>query len=197
MTARRSCTWNTVAIAIAIAVAVAACGAPARSARFPEAALVDADGTTRDLRSLISQSPFTVITFFSDRCPCQSAHDARLVALHAKYSSRGVQFLVVDSEADASPERDANEARRRGYPFSIFVDARGVFARAIGAEYATYTVIVDARGAVRYAGGIDSDRTHLTARATPYVADALDDLLAGAAPRTREGKVLGCALQIK
>ncbi len=177
--------------------ALAACGAPARTSGVPEAALIDGGGRARDVRSLVASAPLTVLTFFSAHCPVQAAHDARLVALHARYAPRGVQFIAVDSEASATPERDANEARQRSYPFAILVDARGAFARAVGAEYSTYTLVVDARGAVRYAGGIDSDRTHLTDRAIPYVADALDDLLAGAAPRTPEGKVLGCALQIQ
>ncbi len=179
-----------------LVIAIAACSAPARTASVPEAPLLDDTARTNDARALVARSPLTVITFFSHHCPVQVAHDARLVALHARYASRGVQILAVDSEAGATPERDANEARNRGYPFSIYVDTRGVVARALGARNATYTLVVDAHGTVLYAGGIDSDRTHLTNQATPYVADALDDLLAGRAPRAPEGKVLGCALQI-
>ena len=67
-------------------------------------------------------------------------------------------------------------------------------ATAVGAESATYTVVVDRVGTIRYRGGIDSDRTHLTPDATPYLADALEDLLAGRAPRVPESRALGCAL---
>jgi hypothetical protein len=48
---------------------------------------------------------------------------------------------------------------------------------------------------VHYRGGIDSDRIHLHDDRTPYLEQALDDLLAHREPRVAEGKSLGCALQ--
>ena len=48
---------------------------------------------------------------------------------------------------------------------------------------------------MRYRGGIDSDKTHLKADRTQFLAEALDDLTAGRPPRRPEGKTLGCALQ--
>jgi hypothetical protein len=145
--------------------------------------------------SLWRGSRLTVLVFFSSHCPCQKAHDWRLIELHRRYGERGVRFVLVDSEAGASAERSADEARRRGYPFSIRPDPEGHLADAFEARYATFTVIVDEAGAVRYRGGIDSDRKDLHDDARHYVASALDDLLEGREPRVAEGKSLGCALQ--
>jgi hypothetical protein len=44
-------------------------------------------------------------------------------------------------------------------------------------------------------GGIDSDHDNLHDGATPYVAEALDDVLARREPRVTEAKALGCTLQ--
>jgi len=183
-------------VVVFAACAPAACAPAARAPSVPSVALTGDSGPI-DARALVEGAPYTVITFFSAHCPTQAAHDARLVALYERYAARGVRFVAVDSERDASLARDDAERTRRGYPFSIVIDADASLARALGAENATYSVVADARGRVLYAGGIDSDRTHLTATATPYLADALDDLLAGRAPRVAEGKSLGCALQTK
>ncbi len=102
--------------------------------------------------------------------------------------------MVTDSEANGSTAIDADQAKRRGYPFPIVRDRGAKLADAVGAEYATYTVVADAEGQIRYRGGIDTDKVHLHEDATPYLRNALDDLLAGHEPRAPEGKTLGCAL---
>jgi hypothetical protein len=145
--------------------------------------------------SLVSRSPYTVLFFFSRHCPCVAAHDARMRELYERYHSRGVQFVAIDSEVGASPEREEQEAQTHDYPFPIIVDRGATLANALGAEYATYTVIADALGRVHYAGGLDSDKNHLQDDAELFVKDALDDLLDGREPRVAETKTLGCALQ--
>jgi hypothetical protein len=148
-----------------------------------------------DPAALPSRAPWTVLVFFSPTCHCLEQHDGRLRALHDAYQARGVQFLMMDSEVHGSESRDQAEARRRGYPFPILRDPGATLANQLGAQYATYSVVLDAAGRVRYHGGIDSDKNHLHDDATPYLRDALDDLLAGRAPRIAEGKTLGCSLE--
>jgi hypothetical protein len=135
-----------------------------------------------------------VVTFFSATCPCQTAHDERLRRWHADYAPKGVRFVAVDSEQGASKERDTEEAKKRSYPFAIVPDPRGTLADELGARYATYTVILDGAGRIRYEGGLDSDRTHLTEGAELWVRDALDALLQGREPAETNTKALGCAL---
>jgi peroxiredoxin len=177
-------------------VALSSCAAvPAQVRDVPDATLVaPAEGNVA-VRALVARAPFTVFFFFSDHCPCVTLHDARLRELHERYRARGVQFVAVDSEVGASPERETRAAQTHGYPFPILIDRGAALASALGAEYASYTVVVDAKGRVHYAGGIDSDKTHLRDDASFYVRDALDDLLAGREPRVAHGKTLGCALQ--
>jgi hypothetical protein len=148
-----------------------------------------------DLARLPSHGTFTVLVFFSPGCHCLTLHDARLRELYERYHPRGVELLMIDSETGGSAERDVAEAQRRGYPFPIARDPGAKLARALGARYATYSVVVDGEGRIRYHGGIDSDKSHLHADARPYLRDALEDLLSGRSPRVAEGEALGCALQ--
>lgn len=159
------------------------------------ATLTAQDGVGRPLQEIASKAPLTVLVFISADCPCLAAHLDRLRAMAATYSPRGVQFFGVDSEVGASPERAASEAQSLALPFPVLVDPGAKLANAVGAEYATYTVVVDREGRVHYRGGIDTDKRKLHDDATTYVADALDDLLAGKPPRRAEGKALGCSLR--
>ena len=182
---------------VLVHVLVLGCSRATPPPTVPSAPLEDPHGPPRDAAALARSARFTVFVFFSARCPCQSAHDARLRELHARYAPRGVAVYAVDSEVSASPERDAEEAQRRGYPFPILVDRGARLAASLGADYATYSVVVDAGGRVRFRGGIDSDRSHLREHPATYLADALDDLLAGKEPRRAEAKALGCALTVQ
>lgn len=174
--------------------ALAAC-APARApSSLPQTSLVGTDGQSHAL--VDPKSKFTVVEFFSVHCPCQAQHDERLRALASAYASQGVAFLAVDSEVGASVARDRNEAARRAYPYPILIDDQGKVARALGADYATYSVLVDADGHVLYSGGIDSDKSHLREDATPFLREAIDDALARRPMRRTEAKALGCSLEL-
>jgi hypothetical protein len=148
-----------------------------------------------DLAVLPSHGAVTALVFFSPACHCLAVHDPRLVALYEAYHPRGLALLLVDSETSGSPERDDAEARRRAYPFPIVRDPGAKIAAALGAQYATYSVVLDAEGRVRYHGGIDSDKNHLHSDAQPYLSDAIRDLLEGRPPRVPSTEALGCALQ--
>jgi hypothetical protein len=183
-------------VTLALLLACASCATHAAAAPIvPSVALAGEGGAVRDAKALAGDAAFTVFVFFSPDCHCLAEHEGRLRDLDAAFRPRGVRFFMVDSEVRASVERDAEEARRRGYPFPILVDRGARLADAVGADYAAYTVVVDREGRLRYRGGIDSDRNHLRADAVPYLGDALGDLLDGREPRRTDAKTLGCALQ--
>lgn len=163
--------------------------------RLSSIPLAATDGRTLTLSDAIGKNDYLVVTFFSSTCPCQAAHDPRLKDLHSQWYRRGVAFIAVDSEANSSLANDIAEAKRRAYPFPILSDPEGKLADALGAKFATYTVILDREGRIRYRGGIDSDKSHLTEKARHYVRTALSQLLSGQDPNPAEGKTLGCFLR--
>jgi AhpC/TSA family len=140
---------------------------------------------------------YSVVLFFSADCHVLRAHDERLRQLALDFQERRVRFVAVDSEVDATLERDRAEALQRQYSFPILLDPGGRLAGSLDAVYAGYIVVVDGSGIVRYRGGIDSDRVHLRDDATPHLRNALEDLVAGRTPRTAESKALGCALRLR
>jgi hypothetical protein len=174
--------------------ALVAC-APAREPRLATGEFPGTDGVSHPL--VDPRASFTVVEFFSAHCPCQAKHDERLRALAARFRNEGVAFIAVDSEAAAAVARDASEAARRGYSYPILIDPEGRAARALRADYATYTLLLDRTGRVLYRGGIDSDRSHLRDDAIPYLRNAIDDAVAQRAIRLPEAKTLGCSLVLR
>ena len=179
---------------VASALLLTACATPqspaSMSSRFP-----GTDGMTHAL--VDPHAELTLLEFFSAHCPCQASHDARLKQLATRYRPLGVAFRAIDSELDASVEKDRTEARTRAYPYPILIDPEGRAARTLKADYATYTVLVDQRGKILFRGGIDSDRSHLTAAPTPYLENAIEDALAKRPLRLAEAKTLGCSLMVR
>lgn len=178
--------------ALILGLVLAACH-PARTASVPTLVLHDAAGVTTSFPAVLGDARATAVVFYSHHCPCFRAHEERIKGIARDYAGRGVRVILVDSEVDATAERDA-KAAERGLP-PVVLDPGAKLADAVGADYATYTVVFDAEGRIRYRGGIDTDKNQPTAGATPYLREALDDLVAGREPRRAEGKALGCALQ--
>jgi hypothetical protein len=189
---------NTTLVTLAGFLAVLGCAhAPPidRAPGLPDIPLLATDRQTYQLAGLVSGSAATVVEFFSSDCPCQDAHDDRLIALYQRYQSQGVRFVVVDANYSAGLDHDLAEAKERHYPFPIVVDPGGALMKALGAKYATYSVLLDSNGRVRYRGGFDSDRHPLSAHPKQYLNDAIASVLAGRDPEPAETKALGCALE--
>ncbi len=157
--------------------------------------LLDAKSSIKPLGYWLAQSKYTVVVFVSAKCPCVRAHAERIRALSERYAPSGVKFIAVDSEFDATPKIADSERQANGWGFPVLLDQRGVLADRLGAEFASHSAILDANGRVHYQGGIDSDRKHMHGDATPHLANALYDVLAGREPRVARTEALGCVLR--
>ncbi len=187
--------WTSVALGLALGACVST-PKPIAPGDWPSLTLTATSGAVESYPRDLAAAPFTVFVFFSKDCLCFGAHEPRLRALVDKFSPRGVRFVFVDPEIGRTMDEDAHEVQARKLPAPILLDPGAKLATLLGAVYATYSVVVDSAGQIRYRGGIDADKSHLRADATPFLADALDDLTAGRPPRRPEGKTLGCALQM-
>jgi hypothetical protein len=180
--------------AILALVLAAGCAHPA-TMRVPDVTLSATAGPPMVLPRDLGTAKFTAFVFFAKGCGCFSAHQDRLREMSAKFAPAGVRIVFVDPETGRTATGDAQEAESRALPAAIYLDPGAQLAKALHAEFATYAVVVDAAGKVRYHGGLDSDKSHLRGDSTPYLADALTDLLAGREPRVAEAKTLGCVLE--
>ena len=77
-------------------------------------------------------------------------------------------------------------------------DQDGEVGKLYDARTTPHIFIIDGRGTLVYAGGIDSIRSSRVgdiARATNYVREALKDLKSGQPVRTRNSQPYGCSIK--
>lgn len=180
--------------------APAAVGQPA-----PDFTLPDTGGQPVKL-SQFKGKP-VVLEWNNPGCPFVRKHyQGNLQALQKDFTQRGVVWLAINSTRSDSadylaPDRLAAWMRDQGAsPSATLMDEAGTVGKAYGARVTPHMYIVDAQGRLVYAGGIDSIPSSRVAdieKATNYVRQGLEDLLAGQPLRVATSLPYGCSIKYR
>jgi formylmethanofuran dehydrogenase subunit A len=85
-----------------------------------------------------------------------------------------------------------------GAPTAVLLDHDGKVGKAYGAKTTPHMFVIDAKGTIVYAGGIDdkpsTDQADI-ATAKNYVSAALAEVLAGKAVTTATSQPYGCSVK--
>jgi hypothetical protein len=187
------------AIPTSTAVLPAAVGQPA-----PDFTLRDHDGKTHSLSGL--KGKFVVLEWVNYNCPFVRAqyNSGSMPALQRTYASKGVVWLSICSSASGKEGYfEAGEIRTRleqmkAAPSAYLVDAQGEVGRLYAAKSTPTMFVVDPRGILIYAGGIDDTPTTDPAevvRSRNYVREALDLALAGRPLEVTYSRSYGCSVK--
>jgi len=136
-----------------------------------------------------------VLVFTCNHCPVAVAYEDRLVALQRDYQGKGVQVVAVcvnKGEADGL-EKMIERAKDKGFNFPYMIDPTQAIGRKYGARVTPHVFILDQARKVAYIGAID-DSKDVAAVKQQYVRDALDAILAGKEPATKQTKPVGCGI---
>ena len=147
-------------------------------------------------------APVLGVIFTCNHCPYAQAWEDRLIALQRAYAGRGVRFVLINANdparvPDDSPERMRERARAKAYPFPYLFDATQEVARAYGATRTPEIFLFDAARVLRYHGAPDDNYEDPAAVRQPYLRDAVEALLRGAAPPVAETRPVGCTIKWK
>ena len=112
-----------------------------------------------------------------------------------KYKSKDVVWLAINSSSSATNEIDKKTVETFSLSYPVLNDSAGSVGRAYGAKTTPHMFIIDKEGKLAYKGGIDNDPQGTKANRTNYVAQALDELLAGKPVSTPETKPYGCSVK--
>ena len=162
--------------------------------KAPDFSAVDQDGNKVTLSKI---DGVRVLEWVNPDCPFVQRHykAGTMKKLAAAYGAKGVTWLTINStnymdQAACKKFHDAN-----GLPYPILVDQDGTVGHLYGAQTTPHMFIIDAKGKIVYAGGIDDDPKGEKDAATNYVSAALDEVLAGKAVATSETKPYGCSVK--
>jgi peroxiredoxin len=166
----------------------------------PHFELPDTDGRAWPTTAA-GDAPATVVVFTCNHCPYALAWHDRIADVARDYADRGVSVLAINSNDAERYPRDSYEAMRsrvaaEDWPMPYLHDADQDVARGFGAKTTPDVFVLDAGGVLRYRGSPDADYDDPSLNAQ-WLRDALDAVLAGAAPELAETKPVGCSIKWK
>jgi peroxiredoxin len=166
--------------------------------------LPNIDGKYVSLSDYPAAKGFIVI-FTCNGCPYAMAYQDRIIALDKKYKARGYPVIAINpNDTDLKPEDNLEgmkeRAKEKGYTFPYLKDAGYEVFKEYGATRTPHVFVLTKRKwdlVVSYIGTVDDNYQDPAAVKEPYLANALDALLADREPDPSFTKAIGCTIKQK
>ncbi len=146
-----------------------------------------------------------IVVFTCNSCPYAKAYQDRIIELDKKYKSRGYPVIAINpNDTELKPEDNLAgmkaRAEEKGYTFPYLKDAKYEVYKEYGATRTPHVYVLtkkDSELIVSYIGAIDDNYQGASAVREPYLANALDALLADKDPEPSFTKAIGCTIKQK
>lgn len=203
---RRAVMAAAVALGATFLMGTNALAAPAVGQQAPDFVAVDTSGTQHRLSDFAGK--FVVLEWTNPGCPFVRKHygSGNMPATQKAATAKGVVWLAVNSTERAASEYmkptavDAWMKEHAAAPTAVLMDEDGVIGQAYGARTTPHIFIIDPKGVLVYAGGIDSiPSAHVDdiQTATNYVNKALAEALGGKPISVAATRPYGCSIKYK
>jgi len=138
-----------------------------------------------------------VVTFLDFKCPISNRYVPVLNALAEKYKESGVVVAAVICDVENAEELERH-TREFAVNFKVFYDPQHLVANHFLADTTPQSFLMDRDKMLKYFGAIDDqyqDRTtRLKSVKTPYLADAIDKVLANKPVEINHTHAFGCPI---
>jgi len=203
---RRAVMAAAVALGATFLMGTHAVAAPAVGQMAPDFVAVDTAGKQHRLSDFAGK--FVVLEWTNPGCPFVRKHygSGNMPATQKAATEKGVVWLSVNSTERASGDYlkpaalDAWMKEQSGAPTAVLMDEDGVIGRAYAARTTPHLYIIDPKGVLVYAGGIDSiasSRVEDIKGATNYVNQALGEAFGGQPVSAASTRPYGCSIKYK
>jgi peroxiredoxin len=203
---RRAVMAAAVALGATFLMGTHAMAAPAVGQQAPDFIAVDTSGKQHRLSDFAGK--FVVLEWTNPGCPFVRKHygSGNMPATQKAATAKGVVWLSVNSTERAASDYlqpaalDAWMKAQSAAPTAVLMDEDGVIGRAYAARTTPHLFIIDPKGVLVYAGGIDSiasARADDIKTATNYVNQALGEAFGGKPVSAAATKPYGCSIKYK
>ena len=166
--------------------------------------LKNVDGNYVSLSDYKEAKGYTVI-FTCNHCPYAIAYQDRIIELDKKYKELGYPVIAINSNdpeiaPDDSYDKMIIRAKEKKYTFPYLFDETQEVYRKYGAKRTPHVYLLQKKGqdlVVQYIGAIDDNYQDASKVTTPYLANAIDALIAGKSPDPNFTKAIGCSIKDK
>ena len=144
----------------------------------------------------------TLVVFSCNTCPMVILWEDRYVSLANTYAQKGIGMIAVNSNAarfggEDSLEEMLEHAKNNGYNFPYAQDPESELASAFGATKTPHIYLFNGDDKLVYRGAIDDNAKNAKKVDEPFLANAIDALLAGNPINPQTTKALGCSIKFK
>ncbi len=144
----------------------------------------------------------TLVVFSCNTCPWVIRWEDRYVSLANTYAQKGIGMIAVNSNAarfggEDSLEEMLEHAKNKGYNFPYAQDPESELASAFGATKTPHIYLFNGDDKLVYRGAIDDNAKNAKEVDEPFLANAIDALLAGNPINPQTTKALGCSIKFK
>lgn len=203
---RRAVMAAAVALGATFLAGTTAFAAPNVGQQAPDFVAVDTSGAKHKLSDFAGK--FVVLEWTNPGCPFVRKHydSGNMPATQKAATAKGVVWLAINSTERAASDYlkpaalDAWMKSQSGAPTALLMDEDGVIGQAYGARTTPHIFIIDPKGTLVYAGGIDSiasARADDIKTATNYVNQALGEAFGGKPISTAMTRPYGCSVKYK
>ncbi len=191
--------------AVSLAVAATALqAAPSVGQDAPDFSLRDTSGKTVKLSDY--RGKHVVLEWTNPGCPYVRKHydSGNMAATQKDATGRGAVWLSINSTAKSSydylepAKLVAWQKQRKVEPTAVLMDEQGDAGKAYGARTTPHMYIVDPKGKLVYAGGIDSIASSSPSdipKAVNYVRQGLAEATAGKPITAATTRPYGCSIK--
>ena len=170
----------------------------------PNFTLTGADGKTHSLADY--KGKFVVLEWTNPNCPfVHKFYDSgTMQKLQTEETGKGVVWLRINSSAEGhdgyqtADDIKAYVEKNHVAATETLIDSSGKVGHMFGARTTPHMFVIDSKGDLVYAGGIDnkpSPNPDDIASATNYVTAALDESMAGKQVTTPTARPYGCSVK--
>ena len=170
----------------------------------PEINLKNVDGKMVAYSDYPDAKGFIVI-FTCNTCPYAVASEDRIIALDKEFKSKGYPVIAInpndpDVQPDDTFELMQKKAKDKGFTFPYLYDASKKVYAQYGAKKTPHVYLLqneDKGRVVKYIGAIDDNVRNAAGVKDRFLANAVNELLAGKAVSVTETRAIGCTVKVK
>ena len=203
---RRAVMAAAVALGSTLLIGAPAHAAPAVGQKAPDFVAVDTRGKQHQLSDFAGK--YVVLEWTNPGCPFVRKHygSGNMPATQKAAPAKGVVWLAINSTERAASDYlqpaalDSWMTTQSAAPTAVLMDEDGTIGQAYGARTTPHIFIIDPKGTLVYAGGIDSipsSRPDDIKTATNYVNQALGEAFGGKPISAAATRPYGCSIKYK
>ena len=172
--------------------------------KAPDFTLTDITGKQHTLSAVLAEGGVNavVLEWFNPDCPFvkkHHEHNHTMTNLATEFAPKGVRWFAINSAAEGKQgggvDYNKAAAAEYGMEYPILLDSYGEVGQVYEARTTPHMYVIDSKGVLVYAGGIDNNPSMRTLGDVNYVEAALNSVLANKPVETTASKPYGCSVK--